>query len=478
MVRRSTARWWLTLVGGGFALGLLVVGVVLAFFDIKVERAGNGRRTMVSLVVQQNHSAALEEDRGRQRTNRSVPPTPLETMGGGGVANSALEVAHSGWTDFRGPNRDGQYGQPIRSEWPAGGLEPLWRQPVGGGFASFVVVDGRAITIEQRRQQEVVVAYDPSNGRELWTHGWSASFAEAWGSAGPRATPTWYEGKVYALGATGQLWCLEAATGSVIWSRDILRDSRAHNLQWAMAASPLVVGDLVITQPGGQDGWSVVAYHRETGDVVWHALDDARSYTSPMLVRLAGVEQVLVVTETRVAGLSLEHGELMWDHPWVVSTVPNIAQPVVIGDDRLFLSAGYGHGATLLAFDRQGDRISADVVWRNARMKNKFSSSVYRDGYLYGLDESILACVDAMTGELMWKGGRYGHGQLLLAGEQLVVLTERGDIAIVRATPSGHDQLTRFDAISGKTWSVPALADGLLLVRNEHEMAGYDLTAH
>jgi len=190
---------------------------------------------------------------------------------------------------------------------------------------------------------------------------------------------------------------------------------------------------------------------------------------------LVGRGQILVVTARRVAGLAVEDGTLLWDHPWVVPTVPNISQPVLLGDDRVFLSASYGHGAAVIRLTRTSDNFSVETVWHNNRMKNRFSSSVELDGYLYGLDESILACVNAATGELMWKGGRYGYGQLLLAGDHLIVLTENGDLALVRAIPEQHYEVARFEAITGKTWNMPTLADGRLFVRNAREMAAFDL---
>ena len=250
-----------------------------------------------------------------------------------------------------------------------------------------------------------MAAYDVDTGRELWTHGWEAHFRETMGGPGPRATPTWHEGRLYALGATGPLWCLDAATGEVLWDRNILDDGDAANLAWAMSASPLIVDEMVVVLPGGRDGWSVAAYDRLTGDIVWHVLDDIQGYTSPMLATIGGVRQILVVTADRAAGLHVDDGHVLWDYPWVVSNVPNMAQPLVIGDNQLFLSASYGKGAMLLELSRNGDSFNVDTVWQNNRMKNRFSSSVLRDGYIYGLDNAILACLDAATGELMWKGG-------------------------------------------------------------------------
>lgn len=450
-----------------FATG--VTGILVGFFDMQIELAGSGLRPIFSFGSPEAHYAALELDRsGAFDRERAA----------GGDAAAPDDVRRDAyWTDFRGPRRDGRYTQTgIRTDWPDAGLEPLWRQPVGGGYASFVVAGGQAFTIEQRRDRETVAAYDVDTGVELWTHGWRGHFQETMGGPGPRATPTWHDGLIYALGAMGRLVCLDAATGAVVWERDILVDAGAANLPWAMSGAPLVVDDVVVVQPGGAGGWSVAAYHRRTGAVVWRVFDDVQSYTSPMLATLDGVRQIVVVTAARAAGLRPQDGALLWEHPWTVSMVPNISQPLVAGDDRLFLSAGYGKGAALVEVARSGDGWTVATVWETNRMKNVFSSSVLIDGYIYGLDESILACIDAATGALMWKGGRYGHGQLLAAGGHLVVLTEDGDLVLVRATPDGHEEIAAFGAIEGKTWNVPALADGRLLVRNARQMAAFDLS--
>ena len=190
---------------------------------------------------------------------------------------------------------------------------PIWKQPIGVGYASFVVADGRAYTIEQRRGQEVVTAYDVTTGRELWTQGWNAEYSDSTGD-GPRATPTWDDGRIYALGATGELRCLDAKTGAVAWGKNILTDNQASNLSWAMAASPLIVDDKVIVLPGGANGKSVVAYNKMTGAPVWKSQNDPQAYVSPMLVTLAGRRQIVVVSASRVMGLAPEDGSLLWSY--------------------------------------------------------------------------------------------------------------------------------------------------------------------
>jgi outer membrane protein assembly factor BamB len=380
------------------------------------------------------------------------------------------------WTDFRGARRDGHYTTaPIRTDWTT--LRPLWRQPVGGGHASFVVANGHAFTIEQRGHEEVAAAYDVLTGRELWTNAWNATFNEYNGGVGPRATPTWHDGRLYVLGATGEFRALDAVTGRTLWRTDILADAGAENIQWGMAAAPLIVDNAVVVLPGGGNGQSVVAYDRQSGKRVWGALDDRASYSSPMLVTLAGVRQILTFTATRLVGLSPQNGTLLWEFPWETQNEVNASQPLIAGPDRVFISTGYGMDAAMLQVSAGADgQLTVRELWRTNRMNNVFTSSVLHEGFIYGLDESILACIDAATGELQWKGGRYGYGQVMLASDHLIVLTEQGELALVRADPKAHQEITRFPAIEGKTWNHPAMSDGILLIRNVEEMAAFDLT--
>jgi outer membrane protein assembly factor BamB len=434
------------------------------FAGMRFQASGTGLPTLVTFETQEDRFDAVERHRAE-----SSEPAPADE-----VVTGVDDVPQSEpWPEFRGTGRTGVYSGSIRTDW-GDRLEPLWRQPVGGGYASFSVASGRAFTIEQRHGDEVVAAYDVRTGREIWTHSWPAFFQEVLGGDGPRATPTWSGGYLYALGAEGELRKLSAERGELIWRTNVLEDAGASNITWGMAASPLVADGMVVTLPGGR-GASVVAYDAETGDVRFRALDDKAAYAAPMLATLGGRRQLLVLAASRVMGLDLEAGELLWSFPWETSNDINVAQPVVVDERHVFVSAGYGHGAALVELTSNGDGFDARAVWQNVNMKNKFASSVLHQGHLYGLDEAILACIDAKTGERKWKGGRYGYGQILLASDHIVVLTEGGDLALVRAIPDRFDEVARVSAIEGKTWNHPALADGILLVRNLREMAAFDL---
>lgn len=475
-------------VAGIVVVALAIAGAVLyQFFGLRVVFYGGGVVRLEFITPASAQADAIE--RHRQAQAATLPATPAPAAPAAtpdAISPSASPAAGSpstglsDWPDFRGPNRDGHYtARPILTAWPNTGLKPIWKQPVGGGYASFVIARvsnlDLAFTIEQRGNQEVVAAYDVATGREHWNAKWSAEFKEFMGGDGPRATPTYFDGYVYALGATGELRALDAATGRTIWRTNILTDAGAANVQWGMSASPLIVDENVIVLPGGTGGKSVAAYNHRTGARAWSALDDRQAYVSPMLVTIGGVRQLLVVSGSRMMGLAPNGGALLWEYPWATFNDINAGQPLVIGKNRVFISSSYDHGAAVIEVTMNGTRGTVREVWSNNRMKNQFSSSVLHDGFIYGLDESILACIDPETGGLKWKGGRYGYGQIALASGHIIVLTEDGDLALVRATPGKHEELARFPVLDGKTWNHPAFSNGLLLVRNLKEMAAFDL---
>jgi outer membrane protein assembly factor BamB len=473
--------------GIGFAVLGLTSAVLYQFFGLRVVVLGGGSPTLAFVTPADAQANAIEQHRasqaaaaGTEATPAAVTPTTVLPVTDDGMATPTATVAVADWGFFRGPRWDGHYtAVPIKTDWPNRQLTPVWKQPIGGGYASFVTarIGSRdlAFTIEQRGAQEVVAAYDVATGREVWTNKWNAEFKEFMGGDGPRATPTYFDGRVYAQGAEGELRSIDAEKGATLWRTNILTDAGASNIQWGMSASPLIVDNAVVTLPGGSAGKSVMAYDHRTGTRLWSALGDRASYSSPMLVTIGGVRQILSVSATRIMGLNPTNGTMLWEFPWTTMYDVNAGQPIVFDNNRVFMSSGYDHGAVVIEITMNGDRGTVREIWKNNRMKNQFTSSIYLDGYLYGLDESILACVRASDGNLMWKGGRYGYGQIALASGHLIVLTEDGDMALVRATPDKHDELARFPVLDGKTWNHPAFSDGRLLVRNLKEMAMFDL---
>lgn len=426
-----------------------------------------------------NPDSRLEAHRAEQRT-------AVETKSS--LSPRADDAPLPDWTNFRGPLRDGVCrGETISLDWTKDPPRELWRQPIGGGHASFVVAGGRAYTIEQRRKQEAVTCYNIASGRELWAFTYDASFEEVLGGNGPRATPTIHGDRLYSLGAQGHLHCLDATDGQRIWGVNILLEPARSasernpgkpvaNLEWGLSGSPLVVDDIVIVTASGKSDTSAFGYRAEDGKLIWKCEAGSQSYSSPVLAKLDGVPQVLNLGGTELRGIDPASGKILWRHPWKTYMWINVAMPQPVGDDRVFVSAAYDHGCTLLEVRRDADNWQAKEIWFTNRMKNKFSTSIIHEGHAYGLDEAVLCCIDLETGERTWKGGRYGYGSLLGVDDHLLVMSEEpADLILVKADPAEHQELGRVRIFEGRTWNNFVLVGGRLLARNEKWMACYDL---
>lgn len=400
-------------------------------------------------------------------------------------AGTAAPLNLPDWTDFRGPRRDGIVASTISLDWSKKPPRQVYRQPVGEGYSSFVIGGGRAYTMEQRRGDEALVCYDAATGRELWTMQYPAHFTETLGGDGPRATPTLDGDRVYSLGAEGHLFCVKAADGQPLWNRNILKDFHGENLTWAMSGSPLIVDDAVLVTSSGVGAPAVQAYDKLTGKPRWDADVGRQGYTSLVTARLLGTRQVLNLAASTLVALDPANGKTLWTFPWPTSMGINCSQPIPVGEDRVFVSAGYGHGCALVRLAREGNTLVAKELWSSVKMKNKFSASVIHDSHVYGLDEGVLACLNLDTGERKWKGKSYGHGNLLLVAggpsgakspaAHLIVLSEEGELALVRATPEKFEELGAIQALKGRTWNNFTLTGTLLLARNHKEMVAYDL---
>ncbi len=383
--------------------------------------------------------------------------------------------------EFRGPRRDGIVdGVKLSRDWTEHPPKLVWRQPIGGGYAAFVVAGPLAITIEQRRDKEAIVAYDFDTGREQWKYDYPALFSESLGGVGPRATPTIHEGRVYSLGATGVLACVELATGRPLWNVNVLEENAAGNLDWGMAGAPLICGNVVAINAGNQRGTTasraIVAYELATGKRAWAAGEAKAGYASPMLASVAGAPQIIIFDAAGLAGFDASAPAELWRIDWKSQFDINAAQPVVVGDDRMLITSQAGAALVHVAAT-DGGKLLAETVWKNNKLKSSYACPIVYQGHVYGIDETLLACLDLASGRQLWKArsGDYGHGQLLLRGDLLVVLAETGELALVEATPERFHELGRIQAIEGKTWNNPTLAGARILVRNHLEMAAYDL---
>jgi outer membrane protein assembly factor BamB len=407
-------------------------------------------------------------------------PAPIEAPGRSLDPATAARVAGppgaADFPQFLGPQRNGTVpGIALARDWAAHPPREVWRRPVGPGWSAFAVAGGLAVTQEQDGEMERITAYELATGVARWSHASPGRYETTIAGTGPRATPSIVGDVVYAVGAQGRVTALELATGALRWSRDLGADTGAVTPEWGRSTSPLVVGGLVIVNAGGPDGKALVAYDAASGAPRWTGGDDRPSYSSPVLATLGGVEQVVVFGHSRLTGHDLETGAPLWTHP-VSNQQPNVAMPLVLGGERVLISTGYGVGSELLEIIRAADGSwSASSLWRSPRLKAKFANPVLWRGRVLGLDDGTLGCLDPTTGERCFRASRYGHGQLLLVGDLLLVTAENGEVALVEPAADGARELGRFRAFPTKTWNPPALAGRYLLVRNDREAACYEL---
>lgn len=377
---------------------------------------------------------------------------------------------------FLGKNGDGSIPVPgLAENWSAQPPQELWRIRVGLGWSSFAVVGDRAVTQEQRGEMELVTCYAVKTGELQWSHSQATRFSESMGGDGPRATPTIRDGVVYALGATGHLHALDLATGKALWTRDTLKDAESGNIDWGKANSPLVVGDLVIVTAGLSPTTGLLAYRRDTGDLAWKSGRGPASYSTPRVLEIGGVRQIVAVLGDNVAGFDPVSGAEFWRFDWP-GPFPKVAQPLLLPPDQILVTSSYGIPSKLIAVKKTESGWSATAVWSKQQMKTKFGSSVLIGTHAYGLDEGKLIAMDATTGERVWKGDRFGYGQNLLVGkDKLLIQAESGDVVLVRVSPEGATELGRISPLHDKTWNAPALAGKYLLVRNDREAVALKL---
>jgi len=402
--------------------------------------------------------------------------TPATRDPASAPAPKAPHVTLAEWPGFRGPARDGVvHGMRIATEWETSPPVQVWRRPVGPGWSSFAVHGDRVYTQEQRGGDEVVAAYSLRNGDPIWQHRDAARFWEPTGGAGPRGTPMLSDGRVYTFGATGILNALDARTGAVVWSRNAVTDTGAKDPGWGFASSPLVVNDIVIVAASGR----LAAYDAATGERRWMGPEGGAGYSSPHLMSIDGVPQVLLLRGARTTSVSPADGTVLWEHKWVPNA--SIVQPALTSNGDILIVAGdamTGLGMQRITVKRGAGAWTIEERWTSRGLKPFYNDFVVHKEHAFGFDGSILACIDLADGSRKWKGGRYGHGQMVLLPDQdlLLVVSEEGEIALVNATPDRFKEVARFKAIEGKTWNHPVLVGDVLLVRNGEEMAAFRLS--
>ena len=347
----------------------------------------------------------------------------------------------------------------------------MWRRAVGPGWSSFAVSGDLLYTQEQRGDDEIVACYRVSTGEPVWRHRDGVRFWESNGGAGPRGTPTLHEGRVYAFGATGILNALDAATGRVVWSRNVASDTGRTVPDWGFASSPLVVDDVVIVAAAG----TLAGYDIATGNPRWKGPSYGGSYSSPHRATVDGIVQVVLLGGPGAISVAPDDGAVLWEHKWGPGP---IVQPALMTDGDILVNGqavtgGLGTRRLHLTHDDGGWNI--EERWTSTGLKPYFNDFVVHEGHAYGFDGNILASIGLEDGTRKWKGGRYGNGQMILLAEQdlLLVLSEEGEIALVSATPDKFTEVARFAVLDAKTWNHPVVVGDVLLVRNGEEMAAF-----
>ena len=412
-------------------------------------------------------------------------PVPAPDADADGRDAEATKAGPGDWPGLLGPERNGKaLGARIRTDWEANPPAVLWRHPVGPGWGGFSVVGDRCFTLEQRGEMETVACYDANTGAPLWTHGEETRFEriEPNGGDGPASTPTFHEGAVYSMGATGVVTCCDARTGELRWKRELI-PANAESITWGLACSPLVVDGVVVVLPGAAAGENSAAMGLDaaTGGTVWKSGDSPASYCSPVVAELDGVRQFLAFEGAGLRGVSID-GRTLWEIPWANDAGVNAAVPIAFGGDRVFFSSSYGAGSAVyqIALSAAGDWEPREVWTNPNRFKLKFNDGILRDGFVYGLDERILTGLDLKDGERVWREARFGYGQLLLLGTTggepaLLVTSEDGDLILFDVSPDGADELARYseaagaNLLSGACWNHAAFARGRLYWRNGSE---------
>ncbi|MDB5389639.1 MAG: repeat-like protein [Planctomycetaceae bacterium] len=420
--------------------------------------------------AEQKHLAELEvrsagEKKSAQAESKSAKAKELTSQPGD-------------WVEFRGPQRDSRLtGVRIRTDWDKNPPKELWRHRIGPGWSSFAVVRDRLFTQEQRGEKEFVVCYDAQTGNEIWSHHDATRFSEPIAGPGPRSTPTFHSGKILALGANGQLNCLDAATGTPVWSRNIVDDSGAQVPMWGFSSSPLVVQNLVTVFAGGPEQKSVLAYRVDSGELAWSAGEGSLSYCSTQLSKIDGVEQLLITTDVGLFSLQPATGKVLWQHAWPSEGVARVVQPAVISQSDILIGTGMGIGTRRISVKHSQDQWESTELWTNRSFKPYYNDFIVSGDYLYGFDGNIFLCASLSDGSIKWRARGYGNGQVLFLADQqvLLVLTETGEVALIEAKPEKHQEISRFKAIEGKTWNHPVVAHGKLFVRNAEETACFEL---
>jgi outer membrane protein assembly factor BamB len=398
------------------------------------------------------------------------------------IAAMTGAVAAQDWPQFLGPARNGTCpGTNLAATWPKEGPPTLWKKEVGQGFSGPVVAGGKLIVFHRVDDKETIECLEASTGQRAWLFDYPTSYRDDFGfDEGPRATPAIANGHVYTYGAQGKLHCLDSTSGKKLWNVDAQKDFGARKGFFGIVCSPLIEGKLVLMNVGGSKA-GIVAFDADTGAVTWKTSPADASYSSPTVASIAGKRYGFFFTREGLTALEPASGKVLWEFPWRpgIDASVNAAAPLVMGD-LIFISTSYGRGAVLLRFDEA----KPAPVWSGDDMlSNHYATSAHHDGFLYGYHGRQehgcdLRCVELKTGKVMWSVDRFGAGTVTVAGDDLLLLTEKGELIKAPATPKEFKPGSRAQILGFEARAYPAIADGLFFARSRKQLVGVDLRAH
>ena len=405
----------------------------------------------------------------------SEPPAASSLATAEVPAETIHQSAGADWPQWRGLRQDGISNETgLLAKWPEGGPPELWRIKLGNGYSALAVVGDRAYTMFGDEEGEYVVCIRAADGEILWQVTSGGPYENSYGD-GPRATPTVHEGRVYTVGATGAVLCLDAGTGDKIWGLNVLTKFEGENLEYGLSASPVIVDEKLIVVANGGEGESLAALDKNTGKTIWTSLDDKAGYSTPLIIEVDNKKQLVVLTGVAVVGVAPDDGRTLWRHPWETTLDANAAMPI-FHDNRLFISSGYDTGCALFEILFNEGQVEAKKLWENKKMKNLFSSSILIDGFLYGFHNTIFTCMDFETGEVKWSHRGFNKGSLLSADGKLIIYGERATLALAEISPEAYTEISSAKILGGRTWIVPTLSRGRLFVRSKEELVCLNLT--
>jgi outer membrane protein assembly factor BamB len=389
------------------------------------------------------------------------------------LCSIAASSQTSDWHQWRGPNRDGKSAETgLLKSWPAEGPPLAWHTAEAGvGYSSFSSANGRLYTLGDRDETGFVIALDAATGKRLWATPNGPSYYNSYGS-GQRGTPTIDGDRLYALSATGDLACLDTATGRVIWHKDIVSEYRSSIPEWGYSESPLVAGDRVIVHAGGPNA-SIVALNKLTGATLWSTESDRAAYSSGVTARVGDVTEAIYFSDHRTIGVDVRDGRLLWSYDRASNATANIATPIVSGT-RVLVSSGYDTGTGLLELSPSGAR----EVYFTRNMQSHYSSPVLVGDYVYGLSDAILTAMRFADGAVAWRNRGVGKGSLIYADERLYLYSEDGVVGLAEATPEAYRERGRFRLPGNHppTWAPNLIiTNGKLMLRNQEHVYAYDV---